>query len=41
MQNYSMLDLAPVSENSNISDALSNTLDLAIYAEECGYHRYW
>ena len=41
MQNYSMLDLAPVPENSNISDALSNTLDLAIYAEECGYHRYW
>ena len=41
MQNYSMLDLAPVSENSNVSDALNNTLDLAIYAEECGYHRYW
>jgi len=36
-----MLDLAPVSENSNVSDALNNTLDLAIYAEECGYHRYW
>ena len=33
MQNYSMLDLAPVSENSNVSDALNNTLDLAIYAE--------
>jgi len=36
-----MLDLAPVSENSNVFDALNNTLDLAVYAEECGYHRYW
>ena len=41
MQQYSLLDLSPVSEGSNVGKALSNTLDLAICAEKCGYHRYW
>jgi luciferase family oxidoreductase group 1 len=41
MQQYSLLDLSPVSEGSDVGKALSNTLDLAICAEKCGYHRYW
>jgi len=41
MQQYSLLDLSPVSEGSNVIEALSNTLDLATCAEKCGYHRYW
>ncbi len=41
MQHYSLLDLSPVPEGSNASDALSNSLDLAQRAEALGYHRYW
>lgn len=41
MQHFSLLDLSPVPEGSNTSDALSNTLDLAQRAETLGYHRYW
>ena len=41
MNSYSLLDLAPITEGSNASEALANTLDLAQHAERCGYHRYW
>jgi alkanesulfonate monooxygenase SsuD/methylene tetrahydromethanopterin reductase-like flavin-dependent oxidoreductase (luciferase family) len=37
----SVLDLAPVSAGSTITDALRNTIDLACRAEEFGYLRYW
>ncbi|MFD1881844.1 LLM class flavin-dependent oxidoreductase [Paracoccus pacificus] len=37
----SILDLAPVPEGSDASDALANTLNLARNAENWGYHRYW
>ncbi|AGT07346.1 LLM class flavin-dependent oxidoreductase [Paracoccus aminophilus] len=38
---YSLLDLAPVGEGSNISQALQNSVRLAQAAEAAGYHRYW
>lgn len=38
---YSLLDLAPVPEGQDASDALRNTGDLARHAEALGYHRYW
>ncbi len=41
MTNFSLLDLAPITEGSNASVALANTLDLAQHAERWGYHRYW
>lgn len=37
----SILDLAPVPEGSNVSQALANTLELAQAAERLGYHRFW
>lgn len=37
----SVLDLAPISQGSDASAALRNTLDLARHAESLGYHRYW
>ena len=37
----SILDLAPVPEGSDVSQALANTLDLAQHAERLGYNRYW
>jgi luciferase family oxidoreductase group 1 len=37
----SVLDLSPIVEGRNASDALSNTLDLARHAERWGYRRYW
>jgi luciferase family oxidoreductase group 1 len=37
----SVLDLVPVSEGQDASNALANALDLARTAEACGYHRYW
>ena len=37
----SVLDLAPIVEGSDASQALSNTLDLARHAESLGYRRYW
>jgi luciferase family oxidoreductase group 1 len=37
----SVLDLTPVVEGSNASEALRNTLDLARHAERLGYRRYW
>ncbi len=38
---YSLLDLAPVTEGSDTSQAFAHTLDLARNAERLGYHRYW
>src|SRR5437764_12205439 len=37
----SVLDQSPISEGSTGVDALANTLDLALLADELGYHRYW
>jgi luciferase family oxidoreductase group 1 len=38
---FSILDQAPVSEGSNGAEALRNSVDLARFAEELGYARYW
>jgi len=38
---YSILDLAPVTEGSDVAQAFRNTLDLAQGAEQLGYTRYW
>jgi luciferase family oxidoreductase group 1 len=38
---FSVLDLAPVTEGSNTTQAFANTLDLARRAEKAGYQRYW
>ncbi|MGO1118872.1 LLM class flavin-dependent oxidoreductase [Rhodovibrionaceae bacterium A322] len=38
---FSLLDLAPVPDGSSTGDALANTLDLAVHAEDLGFHRYW
>ena len=38
---FSVLDLAPVTEGSNATQAFANTLDLAQRAERWGYTRYW
>ncbi len=37
----SILDLAPVCEGSDASQAFAHTLDLARHAERLGYTRYW
>ena len=37
----SVLDLSPVPSGSNSREALRNTLDLAKFADELGYTRYW
>jgi len=37
----SILDLAPVCEGSDTTQAFANMLDLAQHAESWGYHRYW
>src|SRR4030081_2228998 len=37
----SVLDQSPISEGQTGADALRNTLDLAVLADELGYHRYW
>ncbi|TPQ44224.1 alkane 1-monooxygenase [Prosthecomicrobium hirschii] len=37
----SVLDLSPVPEGADAATALANTVDLAILAEQLGYHRYW
>jgi luciferase family oxidoreductase group 1 len=37
----SVLDLAPVTEGSDVSRALANSLDLARHVEALGYNRYW
>ena len=38
---FSVLDLAPVTEGSDTTQAFRNTLDLARLAERLGYRRYW
>jgi len=38
---YSLLDLAPITQNSTAARAFHNSLDLAQHAEEWGYHRFW
>lgn len=37
----SVLDLAPVTQGSTVSQAFANSLDLARRAERLGYSRYW
>ena len=37
----SVLDQSPIPEGSSGADAIRNTLDLALLADELGYHRYW
>ena len=41
MTAFSILDLAPVPEGSDVSRSLANTIDLARQAERLGYRRYW
>lgn len=41
MTEFSVLDLVPVTEGSDVSTALSNAQDLARHAEALGYKRYW
>ncbi len=38
---FSVLDLAPVCEGSDVAQSFRNTLDLARHAEGLGYARYW
>jgi luciferase family oxidoreductase group 1 len=37
----SVLDLAPIVEGSNATEALQRSLDLAQHAEQWGYNRFW
>jgi luciferase family oxidoreductase group 1 len=37
----SVLDTSPIVQGSTAREALRNTLDLALRAEELGFHRYW
>jgi luciferase family oxidoreductase group 1 len=41
MTKFSMLDLVPVVEGSNVASALTNAADLAVHAENLGFARYW
>ncbi len=41
MQKFSLLDLSPIPEGKTAADALANTADLAVAAENAGYHRFW
>lgn len=41
MTNFSVLDLAPVTEGSEAREALQNSLNLAQQCERWGYERYW
>ncbi|MEP0177639.1 MAG: LLM class flavin-dependent oxidoreductase [Paraglaciecola sp.] len=38
---FSILDLAPITEDSDVKTALENSKKLAILAEETNYHRVW
>ena len=38
---FSVLDLAPVPEGSDVRDSLRNTLELARRVESLGYRRFW
>ena len=37
----SVLDQSPIADGSTGADALRNSVDLARFAEQLGYHRYW
>jgi luciferase family oxidoreductase group 1 len=37
----SVLDTSPIVRGSTARQALENTVDLAVLADELGYHRYW
>ncbi|WP_326835516.1 LLM class flavin-dependent oxidoreductase [Amycolatopsis rhabdoformis] len=37
----SVLDTSPIVEGSTAREALRRTVDLAVLAEDLGYHRYW
>ena len=39
MNTFSILDLAPVPEGSTVGQALRNSIDLAQWAEQLGYHQ--
>ena len=41
MIRFSVLDLVPVIEGSNVGEALVNAAAFAVYAEQLGFHRYW
>ena len=41
MLRYSVLDLSPIREGGDATEAFRNSVDLARHAEEWGYHRYW
>jgi luciferase family oxidoreductase group 1 len=41
MTKYSLLDLVPVVEGSNVATAFANAADLAVHAESLGFIRYW
>ena len=38
---FSVLDLAPITEGSDASGALRNSLDLARHVERWGFKRFW
>ena len=38
---FSVLDLAPIVEGSDVAQALANSRDLAVNAERLGYKRFW
>jgi luciferase family oxidoreductase group 1 len=38
---FSVLDLSPIVQGSDVGQSLRNTLDLARHAEAWGYRRYW
>ncbi|HZI15000.1 MAG TPA: LLM class flavin-dependent oxidoreductase [Myxococcus sp.] len=38
---FSVLDLSPITQGSDASQSLRNTLDLARHAEQWGYKRFW
>ncbi|CAN7503646.1 LLM class flavin-dependent oxidoreductase [Rhizobium sp. LjRoot30] len=41
MAGFSILDLSPVSEGSNLTQAFESSRRMAKRAEECGYKRFW
>ena len=41
MPTLSVLDLSPICEGSDASQALNNSRALAQHCEKAGYHRYW
>lgn len=41
MTAYSLLDLVPVTQGSDVADALRRAADLAAHAESLGFTRYW